>query len=232
MTSADDTSYSRPIASVDLAIFALSDEGLSVLLARRSTAPFAGEWALPGGWIHSDEDSDLEAAARRVLGDKTGVEAPYLEQLQTFGDALRDPRGWSLSIVYMALIAADEVTLRQGANTMDVKWWPVEAEGVAVPIAFDHPLILRSALGRLRSKVEYSTLATHLLPEGFTLGELQSVYERILGRRLDKSAFRKRVAEADFVEPIPGAMRRASNRPAQVYRLKHPRSTVLFDRTI
>ena len=232
MVTANDTSFTLPIASVDLAIFALSDDGLGVLLARRSTDPFAGEWALPGGWIHSNEDENLEAAARRVLRDKTGVETPYLEQLQTFGDAKRDPRGWSLSIVYMALIAANEVTLRKGGNTIEVKWWPVDAEHTDVPLAFDHSAILRAALGRLRSKVEYSTLATHLLPEAFTLGELQSVYERILGRRLDKSAFRKRVAEADFVEPIPGAMRRASNRPAQLYRLKHPRSTVLFDRTL
>jgi ADP-ribose pyrophosphatase YjhB (NUDIX family) len=218
----------RPIASVDLAIFALAPTGLEVLLMRRGAEPFAGSWALPGGFVHVGEDADLEAAARRVLEAKTGVETPYLEQLQTFGNAGRDPRGWSLSIAYVALIAPDAVRLRQGANAADVAWWPLVGDSVAEPLAFDHAEILNAALARVRSKVEYTTLPVHLLPEGFTLSELQSVYERILGRRLDKSAFRKRVAEADFVEPIPGAMRRASNRPAQLYRLKQGRSTVFF----
>ena len=109
---------------------------------------------------------------------------------------------------------------------------PITGEGVAMPLAFDHAAILGTALTRLRNKVEYSTLPAHLLPARFTLGELQSVYERILGRRLDKSAFRKRVAEAAFVEPVPGALRRASNRPAQLYRLKAAQATVFFDRTI
>jgi 8-oxo-dGTP diphosphatase len=223
---------SKPIASVDLVIFALSETGLQMLLMKRGTQPFAGHWALPGGFIHLDEDADLDAAARRVLKDKTGIETPYLEQLRSFGGKSRDPRGWSLSIAYVALISADEVRLRQGANATDVAWWPIEGDEVAGLDAFDHQNIFDSALVRLRNKVEYSTLPVHLLPTGFTLGELQSVYERILGRRLDKSAFRKRVAEADFVEPVEGEMRRGSNRPAQIYRLKKARSTMLFDRTI
>jgi 8-oxo-dGTP diphosphatase len=222
----------RPIASVDLIIFVLADTGLEVLLTKRGTEPFAGQWALPGGWLHLDEDADLEAAARRVLKAKTGVETPYLEQLQTFGNAVRDPRGWSLSVAYVALLSAGQLTARDDARTTDAAWWPISGQNIGVPLVFDHPIIFQAALARLRNKVEYSTLPVHLLPAGFTLGELQSVYERILGRRLDKSAFRKRVAEANFVEPIPGEMRRASNRPAQVYRLKRPRSTVLFDRTI
>jgi len=230
--NAPEATYPRPFATVDLAIFALSESGLDVLLMRRGAAPFAGFWALPGGWIHVDEDADLEAAARRVLREKTGVETPYLEQLQSFGSATRDPRGWSASIAYVALIAADRVSLRQGANAADVAWHPIEGEGVVAALAFDHALILQAAVARLRNKVEYTTLPVHLLPVGFTLTELQSVYERILGRRIDKSAFRKRVAEADFVEPVPGEMRRASNRPAQIYRLKPGCSTIFFDRTI
>jgi 8-oxo-dGTP diphosphatase len=224
--------YPRPIASVDLAIFALSHAGIDVLLMRRADDPFAGEWALPGGWIRVREDADLETAARRVLKDKTGVETPYLEQLQSVGNASRDPRGWSLSVVYFALMPGEAEGLRSGGNAADVDWWPVIDDIVSVTLAFDHAELLRSAMARLRSKVEYSTLPAHLLPDHFTLGELQSVYERILGRRLDKSAFRKRMAEADFVEPVSGAMRRGSNRPAQLYRLKQAHSPVLFDRTI
>jgi ADP-ribose pyrophosphatase YjhB (NUDIX family) len=231
MTSPPETQL-KPITTVDLVIFALSETGLEVLLTRRRTKPFAGKWALPGGWIHVDEDADLESAARRVLKDKTGVETPYLEQLQTFGGAVRDPRGWSVSIAYVALIPAEEVRLRRGVDASDVSWRPVEGDALTLPLAFDHGAILRGGLLRVRNKVEYSTLPVHLLPARFTLSELQSVYERILGRRLEKSAFRKRMAEADFVEPIPGEMRRASNRPAQLYRLKQARSTAFFDRTI
>ncbi|PCK86993.1 DNA mismatch repair protein MutT [Rhizobium sophoriradicis] len=231
MTSHDNDAF-KPIATVDLAIFSLSPAGLSVLLVRRANAPFSGDWALPGGWIHIDEDADLEAAARRVLKEKTGVETPYLEQLQTTGSRTRDPRGWSISIVYIALLSADDVAERQGGMAGEAEWRLIEGEGVGCPIAFDHAALLKEALGRIRSKVEYSSLPGHLLPVHFTLSELQSVYETLLGRKLDKSAFRKRMSEADFLEPVEGEMRRASNRPAQVFRLKDTRSLALFDRTI
>jgi 8-oxo-dGTP diphosphatase len=224
-----DETYPRPIATVDLTIFRLAPSALELLLIRRAAEPFAGAWALPGGWIHVDEDQDLEAAARRVLAAKTGVETPYLEQLQTIGNAGRDPRGWSVSIAYMALIGTEDGM--PSAAGSDVAWAEIAGTGVSAPLAFDHAEILAAALARLRGKVEYSSLPAYLLPERFTLGDLQSVYERILGRRLDKSGFRKRIAEAGFVEPIPGALRRASNRPAQLYRLKAA-AAVLFDRTI
>ncbi|TXI03559.1 MAG: NUDIX hydrolase [Rhizobium sp.] len=231
MNSAPD-SHQRPIVSVDLTIFALATDGLEVLLTRRGADPFSGYWALPGGWIHVDEDESLEEAAKRVLCDKTGVAAPYFEQVGVFGTATRDPRGWSLSVTYMALIAQDAVTLQQGGNVTDVEWHPIAGEATTEPLAFDHAAILKAAITRLHNKVEYSTLPVHLLPEAFTLSELQAVYERLLGRLLDKSAFRKRIAEVDFIEPITGETRRASNRPAQLYRLKKARSTTFFDRTI
>ncbi len=224
--------YPRPIATVDLVIVALTEAGLEVLLTRRDIEPYAGEWALPGGWIHIDKDIDLEAAACRVLREKTGVETPYLEQLETFGSAGRDPRGWSISVSYVSLIATNQMRLPAAEHRTDVAWTAVTDDTVAVPLSFDHAKIVKSALTRLRNKVEYSTLPVHLLPSGFTLTELQAVYERILGRRIDKSAFRKRIAEVDFVEPVFGEMRRASNRPAQIYRVKAGRSTILFDRTL
>lgn len=231
MPASETDDFPRPIATVDLCIFALGEGGLDILLTRRAAAPFAGDWSLPGGFIHADEDADLDAAAVRVLRDKTGIAAPYLEQLQSFGGIARDPRGWSLSVAYMALVPADQLPVA-GLNTAEVAWQPVAGQGVALPLAFDHAEILAVALARLRSKVEYSTLPAHLLPAAFTLSELQSVYERLLGRPLEKSAFRKRMAEADFVEPIEGELRRASNRPAQLYRLKEAGRTTLFDRLI
>jgi ADP-ribose pyrophosphatase YjhB (NUDIX family) len=229
---ADDRTYPRPITTVDLAIFALSRDGLEVLTIHRAAEPFAGHWALPGGWIRVDEDEDIEAAARRILRDKTGVQTPYLEQLQTFGTAKRDPRGWTISVAYVALLSGDDARECLRAGETEVAWEQVDGDAVQAPLAFDHADILKAALSRIRNKVEYSTLPVHLLPRAFTLGELQSVYERILGRKIDKSAFRKRVAEADFAEPIPGEMRRASNRPAQLFRLKAGRPTTFFDRTI
>jgi len=228
----DEGPYPRPITTVDLAIFALAAEGLEVLTVRRAAEPFAGHWALPGGWIHVDDDQDLEAAARRILASKTGVQTPYLEQLQTFGTSTRDPRGWTVSVAYVALLSEDDARDCKRAGQTDIVWRPVAGNTIDAPLAFDHTDILTAALSRIRSKVEYSTLPVHLLPKAFTLGELQSVYERILGRKLDKSAFRKRVAEADFVERIEGEMRRASNRPAQLFRIKNGQTTSFFDRTI
>ena len=232
MTKAPTEVVGTPIATIDLAIFALSEGGLSALVTERAVDPFAGQWALPGGWIHVDEDESLAAAARRILREKTGLETPYLEQVQTVGSRQRDPRGWSLSVTYMALLGTNPASPRPGLATADARWVEVGGGGVPMPLAFDHGDILAGALARLRSKVEYSSLPAHLLPVEFTLGELQGVYERVLGRALDKSAFRKRMAEADFVEAVPGALRRASNRPAQIYRLREPTVTVLFDRTL
>ncbi|GAB3456539.1 NUDIX hydrolase [Insolitispirillum peregrinum] len=222
----------RPNVTVDLAIFALISGTLNVLLMQRAAPPFADDWALPGGYIHSETDGDIDAAAYRVLKDKTAVSTPYLEQVQSFGDGLRDPRGWTVSIAYMALISADAAALQKGANAADVAWWPIAGDGVATPLAFDHAKILATAIRRLRNKVEYSSLPVHLLPASFTLPDLQAIYECILGRKMDKAAFRKRIIEADFVEAIPGAKRPASNRPAQIYKLKTGCSTIFLDRTL
>jgi ADP-ribose pyrophosphatase YjhB (NUDIX family) len=206
--------------------------GLAVLLMKRGSEPFRDRWALPGGYIHSHEDVDLEAAARRILREKAGVETPYVEQLQGFGSEHRDPRGWSVTFAYFALIAADGLTIRHGANAADVAWWEIEGTRVRTELAFDHADILACAVRRLRNKVEYTSLPVHLLPEKFTLPDLQRVYEQILDRRMDKSAFRKRIAEANFLEPISGEKRLASNRPAQMYRIKPGCATIFFDRTI
>jgi 8-oxo-dGTP diphosphatase len=227
-----DANFAPPFVTVDVVILALRHDRLQVLLVKRGAEPFRGAWALPGGYIHPDEDADLEAAARRILREKTGIETPYVEQLQSFGDARRDPRGWSATFAYFALIAADGLVLKRGGNAEDVAWSEVDGRRVRTALAFDHADILASAVTRLRNKVEYTSLPVHLLPAKFTLPDLQHVYEQILDRRIDKSAFRKRIAEANFLEPIPGEKRPASNRPAQIYRIKRGLATIFFDRTI
>jgi 8-oxo-dGTP diphosphatase len=224
--------YPHPLVTVDVAIFTLRQSELQLLLMKRAAEPFADRWALPGGYIHPEEDGDLEVAARRTLRSKAGIETPYLEQLQGFGGAARDPRGWTATFAYVALIASDTLVLRHGANAEEVAWWPVRGESVAPVLAFDHAEIVAAATRRLRGKVEYTSLPVHLLPEKFTLPDLQRVYEQILGRRMDKSAFRKKIAEFDFLEPVANEKRPASNRPAQIYRIKPGRKTTFFDRTI
>ena len=211
-----ESGFERPFVSVDVAILALRDHRLQVLLLKRGTEPFRGAWALPGGSIHPQEDADLEVAARRILREKAEVETPYVEQLQGFGSARRDPRGWSATFAYFALIAADGLVLQPRNSTEDVAWWEIEGRRVCTALAFDHADILACAVTRLRNKVEYTSLPVHLLPEKFTLPDLQRIYEQILDRRMDKSAFRKRIAEANFLEAIPGEKRAASNRPAQM----------------
>lgn len=226
------TDFERPLTTVDVVIFGVQDEALKVLLVQRPTDasdPFPGQWALPGGFIDIEGDRDLEACARRKLREKTGIEAPYLEQLGSFGNATRDPRGWSATHVYFALMASDNITPRAGGNAPDSRWFAVRGEGVRESLAFDHAALLRAALGRLRSKVEYTSLPAFLMPADFTLTQLQRMYEVILGRELEKKAFRTRMLAAEILEAVP---RRQSgpNRPAQLYRLKWRRQPHIFAR--
>ena len=224
--------FPRPLVSVDLAIFTLLESALSVLLVQRPQGqgePFPGQWALPGGFVEVGRDETLKGCALRKLKEKTGVAAPYLEQLGSWGSAKRDPRGWSTTHAYMALVPA-ESTLTPGGNAADAQWTPVQGDGVRPRLAFDHAEILAAALERLRNKVEYTSLPAYLLPREFTLTELQRAYEAVLGRPLEKSAFRTRVLAADLVEPV-NKVREGPNRPAQVYRLSNPGRPVFFART-
>lgn len=224
--------YEVPLTSVDLVIFTVREERLHVLLVQRADHPFMGQWSLPGGFIDVHKDKNLEATALRKLKEKTGVKAPYLEQLQGFGSKTRDPRGWSSTFVYFALIPSDQIELSQGSAVDAVQWFPIAQDQPLPHLAFDHTEILEVALQRLYNKVEYSSLAAHLLPAEFTLSELQQMYQLILGRPLDKSAFRKRIKEGDFLEELTGQFRYGSNRPAQLYRLKQGLGLVYYARSL
>lgn len=224
--------FPRPLTTVDVAIFTVHEEALQVLLMQRPGTPgepFPGLWALPGGFVDIDRDSDLETCARRKLREKTGVTSPYLEQLGSWGGRDRDPRGWSATHVYFALIP-DPGAFRAGANAADAAWFPVVGEGVKAKLAFDHRDILAAAVNRLRGKVEYTSLPVYLLPKEFTVTELQRMFEIVLGREVEKSAFRTRLFSADFIEPVP-RMREGQQRPAQLYRLRKPGEVVFFPRT-
>jgi 8-oxo-dGTP diphosphatase len=212
--------------TVDVVIFTIRAGALHVLLVRRAAPPFAGRHAIPGGFVHEDES--LEAAARRELAEETGVRDVYLEQLYTFGEPARDPRGRVVTVAYFALIASDEVALRAGTDAAEARWFPVAA---LPPLAFDHDRILAYALERLRNKLEYTTVGFQLLPARFTLGELQAVYEAILGRRLDKRNFRRKIDLLGIVTPLR-AQRRTGRKPARLYRFSAARFEKLKDRGI
>lgn len=207
------------LMTVDLA----SDvaNGLRVGLMKRPNEPFKGSYALPGGYVHADEDGNTESAARRVLKSKIGVEVPYLEQLATFSGPSRDPRGWSLSVCYFALVSPEVMAHWPAADVAAVDRLPT--------LAFDHADLVAAAVARVRSKSAYSALPAFMLPPTFTLAELQEIYERLLGNRLDKSSFRRKLHDLDFVEEVPGAFKGGHRRPAQIYRLK---AMALFDRSL
>jgi len=206
---------------------------LQVLLVQRPFEPedpYPAAWALPGGFVNIDLDPDLLACARRKLHEKTGVASPYLEQLGSWGSATRDPRGWSATHAYFALIPSEGVVLTKGANAANVAWFEVDLLGKGPRLAFDHADILHAAVERLRSKVEYTSLPAFLLPEPFTLPQLQHTYEVVLGRPVDKSGFRTRMMSADFLEEA-GIVEAASRRPPMAYRLKDRSQPVYFPRT-
>lgn len=226
----DASRYPKPSFTVDLVIFTVRDECLHVLLVKRAEHPAAGQWALPGGFINLSQDATIEDCARRTLRQKTGVQAPYLEQLKTYGSQDRDPRGWTATTVYFALFAADEVRL--GGNQPDVRWVPIRGAAVGLTLAFDHAQILADAVERLRAKLEYTHIAVHLLPAEFTLRELQRIYEIILQEPLDKSSFRRQVAQAELLEEIPGRLRDGPGRPAQLYRFRQYQKQTFFPRSL
>ena len=215
MAGTPELDFPRPLTTVDVVIFAIRSDALQVLLVQRpkaETEPFPGSWALPGGFVDIAGDRDLEACAARKLKDKTGVVSPYLEQLGSWGSASRDPRGWSATHAYFALLPEHAAS---GALAADAQWFAVEGEKVRPKLAFDHAEILQAAVQRLRSKVEYTSLPAYLMPLEFTLPELQRTYEIVLDRPLEKSAFRTRMLAADLIEPV-AKMRKGPNRPAQL----------------
>jgi 8-oxo-dGTP diphosphatase len=214
--------FERPLTTVDVVIFTVLDEQLQVLLVRRpdgAAEPFPNAWALPGGFVDVRLDDSLEACARRKLQGKTGVSSPYLEQLGSWGGKARDPRGWSATHAYFALLPADSVRLKQEEGK-PAQWHPVNELTPDKALAFDHADILQAALERLRSKVEYTSLPAFLLPEPFTLPQLQKVYEIVLGRTVDKSGFRTRALAAGFLDEC-GFMDVGSPQSTQVNDASH-----------
>jgi len=207
--------YPRPALTVDIVIFTLRDNLLQVLLIRRLNQPFAGCWALPGGFV--EEWESLEQAATRELEEETGIQNVYLEQLYTYGDPERDPRGRVVTVAYYALIPAGALVRSEGgSDSSQARWFPINE---LPELAFDHAEIVTYALRRLRYKLEYSAVGFELLPGEFTLTEIQHTYEIILGEALDKRNFRRRLLDSGIIEPTQ-EKRGGEGRPARLYRYR------------
>lgn len=205
----DPKQFDRPSVAVDVIIFTVADNDLKLLLVQRDHWPFEGKWALPGGFIQMRES--LDTAATRILRDKTGVEDVYLEQLYTFGDPDRDPRTRVITVAYFALVNMDEVEVGD-----DRAAWHSAYD--LPDLAFDHADIAEYAIQRLRWKLEYTPAAFSLLPETFTLTDLQDVYETVFDETFDKRNFRKKIHDLDLVEDTGEKKTDVSHRPPKLYR--------------
>ena len=206
--------YPRPALTVDTVIFGLDvdDSELQVLLIERGIEPFKGKWAIPGGFVRPGESVD--DAARRELAEEWGVTDVFLEQLYTFGDPERDPREQVVTVAYYALVNINEHNLEAGTDASKAAWFSI----YDVPaLAFDHDEILEVALQRLRGKIRYHPLGFELLPRKFTLTQLQSVYETILEKPLDKRNFRKKVLSLGILTDLDEIQQNVTHRAARLY---------------
>jgi len=203
--------------ATDVVLFTIQEHALKVLLVRRALPPFQGSWALPGGFVRPGED--LEACARRELGEETGVTGFYLEQLYTFGAPDRDPRGRIITVAYYALIPADRVVLHATTDADAAAWFPVSR---LPDLAFDHGEIVAMARSRLSAKIDYTTVAFQFLPDAFTLAEVQAVYETVKGAAIDKRNFRKAILALGKLKPTGKLRREGAHRPARLYRVSTP----------
>ncbi len=209
----DPSVFPRPSVTADIALFTVRDRTLQVLLVKRKEWPFAGQWAVPGGFVRPHET--LEDAARRELAEETGVSDVLLEQLRVWSEPKRDPRTWVITVAFTALVASDALTLRAGTDAAEARWFPVGA--LPPPLAFDHDAILTYAAHSLRARLQTDLqIAAALLPPQFTLTGMQEVYETISGELLDKRNFRKWVLGTEAVVAT-GDAKRGAHRPALLY---------------
>lgn len=205
--------YPRPGLTVDCVVFGLDEQiDLKVLLIQRQIPPFQHQWALPGGFVQMDES--LEDAARRELQEETGVQGIFLEQLYTFGDLGRDPRDRIISVAYYALINLIEYPLQASTDAEDVAWYSIEH---LPSLAFDHAQILQQAIQRLQGKVRYEPIGFELLPQKFTLTQIQQLYETVLSHSLDKRNFRKKLLKMDLLIPLDERQTGVAHRAARLY---------------
>ncbi len=229
MNSRGDTNGYLPkhALAVDVVLFTIQAAQLKVLLIKRRQPPYQGTWALPGGMVGRDESVDT--AALRALQEETSIGNVYLEQLYTFGELNRDPRGRVITVAYYALVNAEQVSLRGSSVRKTAAWFAVKQ---LPPVAFDHRRIVEYALARLRNKINYTTVGFQLLPKAFTLTELQSSYEVILNQSLDKRNFRRKMLQLRILARMREFKKKGRQRPARLYTFTEPKVIKLQEKGI
>ena len=205
--------FERPALTVDIVVFALDEDGLKVMLIERDLEPFAGRWAIPGGFVRVNET--LDEAARRELQEETGLRDIYLEQLYTYGGLDRDPRKRIVTVAYYALVNLQGHDVKASTDARNAAWFNVDD---LPDLAFDHEQILDAALERLQGKVRYQPIGFELLPNKFPLRDLQRLYEIVLDRELDKRNFRKKILSMDILVELNEIEKDVSHRAAKLYR--------------
>ena len=205
--------FPRPGITVDCVVFGLDElESLKVILIQRKLPPFQGQWALPGGFVHLDET--LEEAAWRELREETGIQDVFLEQLYTFSALNRDPRERIITVAYYALVNLGEYHLKATTDAADAAWFAIDN---LPKLAFDHLQIFQTALNRLRGKIRYEPIGFELLPKKFTLSQIQKLYETVLGKRLDKRNFRKKILKMNLLLQLDEMQTDVAHRAARLY---------------
>ena len=205
--------FPRPGITVDCVVFGLDElESLKVILIQRKLPPFQGQWALPGGFVHLDET--LEEAAWRELREETGIQDVFLEQLYTFSALNRDPRERIITVAYYALVNLGEYHLKATTDAADAAWFALDN---LPKLAFDHLQIFQTALNRLRGKIRYEPIGFELLPKKFTLSQIQKLYETVLGKRLDKRNFRKKILKMNLLLQLDEMQTDVAHRAARLY---------------
>ncbi len=219
----DVSKYKRPSVTADILVFTVQDNELKIALVKRGLWPFEGRWALPGGFVKMKET--LENAAKRELREETGVKNVYLEQLYTFGDVKRDPRTRVITVAHFALVPSENIKLSAATDAKEVKWFFVKK---LPPLAFDHKKIIQRGLARLRSKIGYTNIVWGLLPKKFRLSQLQNIYEAVLGKKVDKRNFRRKMLALGLLAPTGQKEVDGAHRPAMLYKFK-TKEVVFFD---
>ena len=208
--------------TADSVVFAIINKQLKILLIKRGHEPFKGKYALPGGFVNLDED--LERCARRELVEETGVKDIFLKKLHAFGDVDRDPRARVVTVPFYALLDGEKISIHAGSDVELANWFSV----YDLPeLAFDHKKIIDDALYHLRYEIKNTNIAVQLMPEEFTLSELQNAYEIIFDERQDKRNFRKKTKELGILKPVPGAKMEGAHRPAKLYTFKDKKYKML-----
>ena len=229
MKNYDVSKFKNPLFTVDSVLFTVIDKELKVLLVQRANEPYEGFWGLPGGFVDVDVDEGTDFTALRKLKEKTSVAPPYLEQLQVVSNKKRDPRGFSATLVYFALIAQQDVSTH--IETVDAVEWKNVEELADISIAFDHKGIIEMAKKRLQQKALYSMIPVYCLPSHFTVGQLKGVIETIIGKSIQRKSLIRRIEASGMFEEVDEKVK-SGGRFAQLYSVKPNVDIVNFERNL